>query len=214
MLVDLALNQKVALIIGTGEEVKIRAKQLSDEQARIVILSDAETRSAIRSGGWVRTAIIRPESLGEWRQVLKEERPFLVVVSTGNIELDEQISLASREISNLVYVVDRPHLNDLNMTGVARIGDIRVAVSTHGLSPAMAGVLRRRIESVIAPEDVLQVKLQGEVRAELKKSIADPSRRKKAVYKLIRDKRISSLLRSSKYEDARIRALYLIAKFR
>lgn len=214
MLVDLALNQKVTLIIGVGEEVKIRGKQLAEEKAKIVVLTDSPTRRAVRSAGWTRTATIRPEDLSEWGQVLKEEQPFLVIVSTGDMGLDEEISAASRAVSKLVYVVDKPHLNDLNMTGIARIGDIRVAVSTGGMSPAMAGVLRRKIESLIATEDVLQVRLQGELRAALKKSISDPSKRKKAVYKVIRDKRISSLLRSSKYEDARLRALFMIEKFR
>ena len=209
---ELAVKEKTALIIGRGEQVKIRAKQLVNEQAKVVILSNSPTIGAIRSTGLPRNVSIRPEGLDNWEQVLRDVCPFLVIVSTMSVELDEKIAQAARIVSKLVYVVDRPHLNDLNMTGVARLGDIRVAVSTKGLSPALAGVLRRKIESLIVPEEILQVKLQGEIRSALKKTISDPARRKKAVYKLIRDKRISSLLQSSKYEDAKLRALYLIAK--
>src|SRR5260370_8101778 len=96
------------------------------------------------------------------------------------------------------------------MTGVGRGGGVRVGVPTQGLRPAMAGILRRKIESVIAPEDILLVKLQGEVRGILKNTISEPKDRKKLVYKLIRDKNILSALRSKKFERAKCRALELI----
>jgi precorrin-2 dehydrogenase / sirohydrochlorin ferrochelatase len=214
VLVDLALNEKVALIIGRGVEVQVRAKQLLAEYAKITVLTDLETGKALRSSGTGRSLSVYPGGLANWRQALRNKRPFLVVVSTGDPGIDEEIAEYARDVAKLVYVVDKPYLNDLNMVGVARHGDIRIAVSTKGLSPAMAGVLRRKIESLIEPEDILQVKLQGDVRSALKKSIADPAKRKKVVYKLIRDREISSMLQSSKYEDARRRALSLIAKYR
>ena len=76
----------------------------------------------------------------------------------------------------------------------------------------MAGILRRKIESIITHEDIILVKLQGEVRKAMKTMIADPEARKRLVYKLIRDKKIISLLRSKKYDQAKIRALELIRK--
>jgi siroheme synthase-like protein len=210
MLVDLALTGKNALIIGRGDEARIRAKQLLAEGARVAILSDDVIReSEFRKA---RNLEILTEGLERWKSVLQKVRPFVVVVSTGKLWRDEKIAKYAHGVSNLVYVVDRPNLNDINMTGVAKLGDVRVAVSTQGLSPAMAGILRRRIESIIAPEDILLVKLQGEVRSTLKSAVRDPERRKKLVYKLIHDKRILSSLRSKKFEQARSRALELITK--
>jgi precorrin-2 dehydrogenase / sirohydrochlorin ferrochelatase len=211
LLVDLALNGKSALIIGRGYEVEIRAKQLLAEGAKVTILSDNATKKEIVSRKLSKSLEIRRESISKWKSVLANVRPFLAVISTGDLNQDEEIARFAHSVSNLVYVVDRPHLNDLNMTGVAKLGDVRIAVSTHGLSPAMAGVLRRKIESIIDPEDILQVKLQGDVRSTLKSSIKDPTQRKKIVYKLIRDKTIGSMLQSNQYEHARRRALNLIA---
>jgi len=213
MLVDLALNDKDALIIGRGKEVEIRARQFLAEKANVSILSDAVTKKSLLSNSIGTRLIIYPGGLASWKRVVGGARPFVTVISTGDLNLDEEIAKSAHTVSNLVYVVDRPHLNDLNMTGVAKLGDIRVAVSTKGMSPAMSGVLRRKIESLIEPEDILQVKLQGEVRDSLKKSIEDPALRKKVVYKLIRDRRISSMLQSDKFEDARRRALELIMEF-
>ncbi|MDA4129444.1 MAG: bifunctional precorrin-2 dehydrogenase/sirohydrochlorin ferrochelatase [Thaumarchaeota archaeon] len=209
MLVDLALKGKSALIIGRGDEVRIRADQFVEEGARVTILTDEETKNSnhFRKG----KLEIRQENLSRWKFVLQKIRPFVVVVSTRYHVLDEKIAGYARTLSHLVYVVDRPQLNDINMTGVAKLGDVRVAVSTQGLSPAMAGILRRKIESIIAPEDILLVKLQGEVRSTLKKQISDPERRKKLVYRLIRDKKTLSFLKSKRFEEARTRALEIIA---
>jgi precorrin-2 dehydrogenase / sirohydrochlorin ferrochelatase len=210
LLVDLCLDEKVALIIGKGDEVEIRARQLKSESAKIYVLTDSSTKKTL--GSLSKSLVILPDRLDNWKQVLDRERPFLLVISTGSVDLDEKIAEYGRNLAKLVYAVDRPHLNDLNMTGVAKLGDIRVAVSTKGLSPAMAGVLRRKIESVIDPEDILQVKLQGEIRAELKRRFSDPVQRKKLVYKLIRDKKISSLLQTDEYEEAQRHALSLIER--
>ena len=213
MLVDLALSGKNVVIIGSGDEVGIRAKQLLAEGAKITVLTDRITKKEL-SENLSKNLEIRRGTIKKWKQILDEVRPFLAVVCTGSQSQDEEIAEYAHGVSRLVYVVDRPQLNDLNMTGVAKLGDVRVAVSTRGLSPAMASVLRRKIESIIGPEDILQVKLQGDVKSSLRASVADPAQRKKIVYRLIRDKKISSMLQSNQYDDARRRALNLITEFR
>jgi precorrin-2 dehydrogenase / sirohydrochlorin ferrochelatase len=212
LLVDLILREKDAVIIGRGYEVEKRARQLWAERANIVVLTDSSTAEALDSTILARPVEIRSNGLDKWKETLLSKRPFLTVITTENEDLDEEIARFASTVSKLVYVVDRPHLNDLNMTGVAKLGDIRVAVSTGGVSPAMAGVLRRKIESVIAPEDILQVKLQAQMRKKIRKSFSDPSARKKVVYKLIRDRKISAMLQSGEFDNAKGRALNIIAK--
>ena len=212
MLIDLALSDKRVLVVGRGKEVRIRANQLAAEGGRVEVVTDDTTRAGLKFGKGKAITIL-PENLDSWKSALQSIRPFVVVVSTEDLELDEEIATFGRSLSKLVYVVDRPKLNDINMTGVAKVGDVRIAVSTQGLSPAMAGILRRKIESVIAPEDVLIVKLQGEVRGILQKTVADRDMRKKLVYRLIRDRKIISLLKSKRFETAKDRALDLIVTY-
>lgn len=211
MLVDLNLSGKNALVIATSDEAEMRVKQLLSEGANVTVQTIDSPTKELRRASELGKIILLNAGKDEYASILKVMRPFISVISTGNVRKDEKIAEYARTISRLVYVVDRPNLNDLNMTGVAKIGDIRVAVSTRGLSPAMAGLLRRKIESVIHKEDVLQVRLQGEVRSEIKRSIKDPSQRKKVIYKLIRNKKIFSLLKSDRFEDAKDYALNIIA---
>ena len=207
---DLNLSGKSALVIAENHEAAIRAKQLIAEGANVTVLTDNPTKE-LRLASALGELDLSKQGKNKWKSVLKEIRPFLVVIATVDLAGDEEIARYARMTSHLIYVVDRPHLNDFNMTGVAKIGDIRVAVSTRGLSPAMAGLLRRKIETVIDKEDILQVRLQGEVRSEIKRSIKDPARRKKLIYRLIRDKKIFSLLKSDRFEDAKHYALDVIA---
>ena len=100
-------------------------------------------------------------------------------------------------------MVDEPGLNDFNMPAIARKGDIRVGVSTGGKSPAMAAILRDKIEEVITPADVLQVRLQGYIRKEARKRLKDAASRKEFAYRVIMDRSIGALLRKKDYQEAR-----------
>jgi precorrin-2 dehydrogenase/sirohydrochlorin ferrochelatase len=214
LLVDLNLCGKEGLVIASGDEAEIRAKHLATEGANVTVLTVGRpNRSLLRASkaGEIRLLKDTNNLYSQSKSLLNNLRPFLVVISTGSLKSDQDIAEHARTVSRLVYVVDRPKLNDLNMTGIAKIGDIRVAVSTQGLSPAMAGLLRRKIESKIEKEDVLQVRLQGEIRGKIKQAIKDPSRRKKLIYRLINSKKILSLLRSNRFNDAKSYALSMIA---
>jgi precorrin-2 dehydrogenase/sirohydrochlorin ferrochelatase len=212
LLVDLNLSGRDILVIADQEEARTRAKQLRYEGANVTVLPiRATNREKLDQIATVPERLLENLENREWKITMKKRAPFLTVISSGNLKIDQHIANYARSFSRLVYVVDRPELNDLNMAGIAKIGDIRVAISTRGLSPAMAGLLRRKIESQISREDVLQVKLQGQMREAIKRSIKNPPQRKEMIYKLIRNKKILSLLRSDNFEEAKRYALSLIA---
>jgi siroheme synthase (precorrin-2 oxidase/ferrochelatase) len=189
-------------------------------------------RIALRKPGRVSLVSARPTVEAVLKKV-DEIRPVVVFISTGDIELDERLSDGIRRRRReegetrtrrdkkknqeklrarsdgatsappIICVVDEPWLNDFNMPALARRGDIRVGVSTGGKSPAMAAVLRRKIEGIITQEDVLQVKLQGYIRQASKRRLRDAASRKEFAYKVIDDKKIGALLRKDDYAAAR-----------
>ncbi len=139
-------------------------------------------------------------------RTVQETQPRVVFISTGKPELDEELSGAIRSRygrGSLVCVVDEPRLNDFNMPAIAKKGDIRIGVSTGGRSPAMAGVLRRKIEKVITRQDVLQVRLQGHIRKASRTRLKDAGSRREFVYKVMLDKKVGALLKKEKYAEAR-----------
>ncbi len=209
MLIDLVLSGKQTLIVGEGKEPEYKALKLLDAKAKVTVVGESFTaglrRMASKSKGRVSLISAKPTREVVLRAV-QETHPRVVFISTGNPELDEELSEVARaahESAPLVCVVDEPRLNDFNMPAIAKLGDIRVGVSTGGRSPAMAGILRRRIEKVITPEDVLQVRLQGYIRKASRKRLKDAASRKEFAYKVIRDRRIGALLRKRDYSAAR-----------
>ena len=64
-----------------------------------------------------------------------------------------------------VNVADDPQAGDVILPAVARRGDLLVAVSTGGASPALAQRLRRRLEEEFGPEYGELVALLGALRA-------------------------------------------------
>jgi precorrin-2 dehydrogenase len=212
LLIDLVLAGRDALVIGTGDEPEFKTAKLLDARAKVIVLGESFTEGlrklASRDPRSVRLVSAEP-TVASVVEMVDETNPWVVFVSTGDPSLDARISEAVRAAKGripLVCVVDDPRLNDFNMPAIAKVGDIRVGVSTGGKSPAMAGILRRRIEKTITPEDALQVRLQGFIRKASKKHLKDPASRKVFAYKVIRDRSIGTLLRKKDYAGARRRA--------
>jgi precorrin-2 dehydrogenase/sirohydrochlorin ferrochelatase len=212
LLIDLDLAGEDALVVGVGDEPEFKTIKLLDAKARVTVIGGSFTEGlrklASRNPRRVRLVTAEPtiESVAE---AVEEIAPAVVFIWTGDRGLDERLSdmvRAARPRVPLICVVDEPRLNDFNMPAIAKLGDIMVGVSTGGRSPAMAGILRRRIEKVITPEDVLQVKLQGLIRKASRKRLKDAASRKDFAYKVIHDGRIRELLRKKDYVGARRRA--------
>jgi siroheme synthase-like protein len=211
MLIDIVLEGEQALILGEGKEPEFKAMKLLDAKAKVVVIGESFTvglrKAAARSRGRVSLVAARPTRHLVTRAV-REGRPRVVFISTGRPELDEELSLAVRDASPgaLVCVVDEPRLNDFNMPALAEIGDVRVGVSTGGMSPAMAAILRDKVERVVTRKDVLLVKLQGHMRRLSRRSLKGAASRKEFAYKVIRDRKIGALLTRGDYAGAKARA--------
>lgn len=212
MLIDIVLAGRNALIVGEGKEPEYKAIKLLDAKAKVTVIGESFTdglrKIASKSRGRVTLIAAKPTRKAVLAR-LREAAPRIVFISTGNPELDEELAEAVQGASAgaaLVCVVDEPRLNDFNMPAIAKIGDVRIGVSTGGKSPAMAGILRDRIEKVVTQRDVLQVRLQGYIRKESRRRLKDAASRKAFAYKVIRDRSIGALLRKKDYPGARKRA--------
>ena len=75
----------------------------------------------------------------------------------------------ARERSVLINVVDDAERSDFIVPSCLRRGDITIAVSTGGKSPALARKLRLRLESEFGDEYALLASIVGEVRQEFKR---------------------------------------------
>jgi siroheme synthase-like protein len=107
--------------------------------------------------------------------VALERRPFspsdvegvrLVIVATDDALLNERVAAMSRAHGVLVNVADDPARCDFILPAVMNREPVQIAVSTGGNSPALARLLRQRLEALIGPEFGELAKLLCQVRYE------------------------------------------------
>ncbi|ADV49235.1 bifunctional precorrin-2 dehydrogenase/sirohydrochlorin ferrochelatase [Cellulophaga sp. E16_2] len=81
------------------------------------------------------------------------ENKHMVVATTDNIPVNEQVYHDCRAQNILVNVADNPPFCDFYMGGIVTKGNVKVAISTNGKSPTTAKRLRQFFEDVI-PDNI------------------------------------------------------------
>jgi siroheme synthase-like protein len=92
----------------------------------------------------------------------------LAITATGIDAVDAQVARDARAAGVPVNSADDPRNCTFTLPAVARRGDIQVAVSTAGRSPALAAWLRSQIESSLDDSLLDLLDLLAEVRTELR----------------------------------------------
>jgi len=215
LLVDLKLSGKNVVVVGGGKVGYEKVSKLLREEPRIRVFSKSFSAGMrkLSERGKVELVDCEVENAEDFIKGLRP-KPDLLVAATDDPSLNAELAARARARGCMVYVVDNPELSDFTLPALAEIGDVRIAISTGGRSPAMARILRRRIEGLIRREDLLQIRLQLEVRERLKREIPDRRSRKRIIYRILRDRRISELLGRGRFDEALARATSMVERHR
>lgn len=155
----LDLRGRRCLVVGGGEIGERKTHALLDCGARVTIVSPSVTQ--------------RLAALAASGRLVHRARPFrrsdprgcaLAVAATGDPRVDRVVAAAARRWRALVNVVDRPQHCDFIVPAVLRRGELQIAVSTGGRSPAIAREIRRRLERFFGPEYSELISRAGEAR--------------------------------------------------
>jgi precorrin-2 dehydrogenase/sirohydrochlorin ferrochelatase len=175
----LDLRGRRCLVVGGGAVAERKVGALLDAGARVVIVSPTLTSRlrALVSDGTV-------EHRARSFRCHDTAGCALVVAATGEGAVDDAVAAAARRVRALVNVVDRPAACDFILPSVLRRGDLQIAVSTGGKSPALAREIRRRLEVQIDDEYGELVTRVGNARARLRARRLAPTARMKAADRL------------------------------
>lgn len=155
----LDLRRRRCLVVGGGEIGERKTRALLDCGARVTVVSPSLTPGLA--------------ALAARGRLVHRARPFrrsdprgsaLAVAATGNPRVDRVVAAAARRWRALVNVVDRPEHCDFIVPAVVRRGELQIAVSTGGRSPAIAREIRRRLEPLFGPEYGELISRAGEAR--------------------------------------------------
>jgi len=126
-----------------------------------------------------RVTVVAPEAVAELRDrpgVRWHQREYrrgevasyrLAISATGRREVDVQVSTDAQASGIPVNVADVPDLCTFTLPSILRRGDLQVAVSTNGRSPAFAGWVRRQLETRMEAAWADALRVAAEVRDEL-----------------------------------------------
>lgn len=107
-----------------------------------------------------------------WRWIARAFEPddcagcLLLVVATGDREVNRRAAEAGRAAGALVNIVDDAEGSDFVVPSVVQRGPLQIAVSTAGLAPAFSASLRRRLEQQFPPEYGQAVEVVAQARAD------------------------------------------------
>jgi precorrin-2 dehydrogenase / sirohydrochlorin ferrochelatase len=156
------LGGRHCLVVGAGQVAEGKIDGLLSTGASIHVVAPAATP---RVRAWSREGRI------EWSA--REYAPgdlggvFLAIAATGSRALHEEIYAEAHSRGILCNTVDEPERCDFYYPAVVKRGELQIAISTGGLSPALAQRLRKELEAQFGPEWEAWVAQLGRTREEL-----------------------------------------------
>ena len=151
------------LVIGGGPLGEEKVVKLLECDAKVIVIAP-EVSPVVE--------VLASEGKVEW--IRRDYRPgdlaqaFIAIASTDDDETDRQIYAEAEERNVLLNVVDVTHLCTFIAPSVARRGEVTVATSTGGASPALARTFREKLETsrILEYADLAPILARG--RAELR----------------------------------------------
>lgn len=89
---------------------------------------------------------------------------LLVIGATDNGAVNGQIAKDARSLGIPVNTVDDPARCDFILPSIVERGDLAIAVSTGGQSPALAKKIRKELEALYGPEYAVLLEILGRLR--------------------------------------------------
>jgi precorrin-2 dehydrogenase / sirohydrochlorin ferrochelatase len=154
-------------------------------------IGEGKIRGLLNGGATVKVVSLEAtEQVRQWAEEGRVEldlRPyedadldgcFLVIAATERTETNEQVFTGAEQRNMLCNVVDVPRLCNFILPSIMRRGDLAIAVSTAGASPALARKIRLELEESYGDGYDAALELLGSLRDELKARYPDPRDRK------------------------------------
>lgn len=175
----LKLEGRNCLVLGAGSVGETKIRSLLDCGARVHVVAPAASQ-AVRD--WAER--------GELTWAARNYEPsdldgvFLVVAATSSAEVNHEIYRDAQGRGILCNVVDDPPYCDFYYPAVVRRGQLQIAISTAGLSPALAQRIRKQFEEQFPPAYGTWLENLGQQRESLFRQGGDPEARRKTLHEI------------------------------
>jgi precorrin-2 dehydrogenase / sirohydrochlorin ferrochelatase len=196
----IGLQARETVVVGGGSVAarKVEGLLVADAQVKVispVIVPELQTLVASNAITYVQRAY----------QSGDLENVFLTIAATDDPSVNHSVWAEATRRGCLVNVVDDPEHSTFILPAILQRGEMSVAVSTGGGSPALARRLRERLEDIFGTEYGVLTELLAELRPEIKSSFPPGKARLQAALRVV-DSKILHIIQNQGRDAALIYA--------
>lgn len=191
----LDLRNKKAVVIGGGSVAERKAMTLLSCSADVCVISPEITP---RLRELAKKKKLRYKKKRYENKDIKDA--FLVVAATNNREANKAVFAASKKYKCLLNIVDKPDESNFIVPSLISRGDLTIAVSTGGKSPALAKQIRKELQQRYGKEYEIFIKAMGKAREKVLKSVLSEKTRRQIFTKLAKSNIINLLKKGNRKE--------------
>lgn len=160
--VNLDVRGRCCLVVGAGAVGTRKVGTLLECGAHVKVVSPEADERLVKLAAEGKIELVRKKyETGDL------EGAFLVIGATDDRDLNRRIHQDAESIGCLCNIVDQPGLCSFILPSVVRRGDLVIAISTSGSSPAFARHLRLQLQNQFGEEYEKFLKLMGAIRKQL-----------------------------------------------
>lgn len=202
----LDLRERPCFVIGGGKVAERKALSLLEAGADVTIVSPTLTPKLRELASSAKiNHFPRPFAEGDISGA------FLVIVATDSEEVNTAAARLCRAKNILVNVAAPPEESTFIVPSVVERGDLIIAVSTTGVSPALSRKIHIDLERIYGPEYEALLKKLSVVRKRLMEELHDEEKRR-LIFQSIIDSDVIELIRRNDLHEADHRISEIIAE--
>jgi len=179
--VNLDMRNRKCLVVGGGSVGTRKVMTLLECGAKVTVVStDVAEKLQELSDSDIIKLEKRPFHISDLDEM------FLVIGATDNQEINRKIHSEAERLGILCNIADRPEDCNFILPAIVNRGDLIIAISTSGKSPAFAKKMRKDLEKKFGTEYAEFLKLMGEIRNKLLSEDHEPEAHKHLFEQLIK----------------------------
>jgi len=191
------ISAKSCLVVGGGAIAARKVELLLKAEGRVrVVAPEIDDRIREMAASHALEIEQRKFTVGDLTGVV------CVIAATNDMEVNQKISEQAQARGIPVNVVDSPNLCSFIMPSMIDRNPVQIAISTGGVSPVLARMLRSKLESCIPGTYGDLASLAEEFRDPVKQSLPDVDSRRR-FWETVLDGKVAELVFSGRTGDAR-----------
>jgi precorrin-2 dehydrogenase/sirohydrochlorin ferrochelatase len=195
----LDLRERLCVVIGGGAIAERKTLSLIEAGAGVTVISPSLTPKLHDLSASGKISHLKKNF--EAQDIVGA---FLAIAATDSPDVNSAAARACKKNHVLVNVAAPPEESSFIVPSVIERGELLIAVSTSGASPALSKKIRQELEKSYGPEYGLLLNKLTSIRKKVLKEVADESVRKK-IFQSIVDSDVIDLLRQGKTHEAELR---------